>query len=52
MHKTDDKLAARRSFVKRQVRDRGNNEPVAEIVEQIADDLFLSPRTIWRDLRY
>ena len=41
------KIEERREFVKEVVNTSGN---ITGTVKQLADDLFLSERTIWRDL--
>lgn len=47
------KLDLRRRYVKKTVKERSTNgDKVDDIVNDIADDLFLSPRTIYRDLSF
>lgn len=43
-------LAARAAYVKQMV-SRQSKKKTTEVVQDLADRLFLSPRTIWRDLK-
>jgi len=50
MNKNQQTLANRRAFVLEQIKRR-KNEKVETIVNQIAQSIFLSPATIWNDLK-
>lgn len=50
MRKNQKQLSERAEYVKQQVNDRHKSLNVADVIRRIANELFLSEDTIWKDL--
>lgn len=49
MKKNDSTIANRTKFVKDSINSRPVGEKIESVVRDLADKLFLSPFTIWKD---